>query len=680
MRLRHLALPLLLLPFLLLGPDGLSVAPKEGPKPPLAKKGKLEVFPPDRATLATIKERLAKLEKALAGLRKQGVRDPAYADVEVYRKAVVWLLEHNEFYDKNSAKWALEVLDRGLLRASQQARGEAPWLQQSGLSVVRAHRSRIDGSVQPYVITFPHDYASDRRKRYRLDVVLHGRNPKLTEVAFLYHNRGHQDAPKALSHVRLDVYGRGNNAYRWAGETDVFEALGNFLNVEEMLGRGNFIDPSRFVLRGFSMGGAGAWHIGLHRPDNFCAIGPGAGFTKTIGYASTLPAKLPAYQEACLRIYDAVDYAENVFNVPVVAYSGEKDPQIDAARNIEKELKRLGLSMTHLVAPGLKHDFPAAWQKKAEEEYAKQAGRERPDSPKEVRFVTYTLKYPSCYWVTLMALGQHYKLARVEARRHDHGFRVKTTNLRALRLDLWAGATREGIEVEIDGQKLEKVIPYQGRRGELAVYLEKRDKAWASVLPERLFVERQRRPQKVHNLQGPIDDAFTSSFLCVRGTGEAWHEATAEHAREELARFQTEWSKYLRGELPVKNDVDVTPDDLASRHLVLFGDPASNSLIEQALPGLPMKWNRKTITWQGKEYDASKHVPVLVYPSPLSPDHYVVLNSGHTFHARDFEGTNALLFPRLGDFALLELAPTKDDPRKVEVVTAGLFDDFWRLP
>jgi hypothetical protein len=69
---------------------------------------------------------------------------------------------------------------------------------------------------------------------------------------------------------------------------------------------------------------------------------------------------------------------------------------------------------------------------------------------------------------------------------------------------------------------------------------------------------------------------------------------------------------------------------------------------------------------------------VLIYPSPLAAGRYVVLNSGHTFRARDFEGTNALLYPRLGDHAVLKLVPDKKDPLAVEVVTAGLFDDFWR--
>ena len=52
---------------------------------------------------------------------------------------------------------------------------------------------------------------------------------------------------------------------------------------------------------------------------------------------------------------------------------------------------------------------------------------------------------------------------------------------------------------------------------------------------------------------------------------------------------------------------------------------------------------------------------------------------GHTFHAADFLGTNALLYPRLGDYAILKPAPTEKDPLAASVVIAGLFDDFWRV-
>jgi hypothetical protein len=188
-----------------------------------------------------------------------------------------------------------------------------------------------------------------------------------------------------------------------------------------------------------------------------------------------------------------------------------------------------------------------------------------------------------------------------------------------------------------------------------------------------------RRPQKVAGLHGPIDDAFTDAFLCVRGTGTPWHEVTQKYAEANLNRFREEWSKFLRGDLPIKDDVEVTPEDIATRHLILFGDPASNSLIEQVLSGLPLRWTKEQVTLAGKTASAADHVPVLIYPSPLNPRRYVVLNSGHTFHAPEFRGTNALLFPRLGDYALQRLAPSSKEPLATEVATAGLFDDFWQI-
>src|SRR5262249_45111414 len=149
----------------------------------------------------------------------------------------------------------------------------------------------------------------------------------LTEVSFLRQHDGARPAPKGQGWVQIDIFGRGNNAYRWAGETDVYEAVENFLAVERLLGRAALLDTSRTVLRGFSMGGAGTGHLGLDRPGQWGAIGPGAGFTPTRGYVKALPARLTPEQEACLHIYDAVDYAENAAGVPVVAYGGALDPQ-----------------------------------------------------------------------------------------------------------------------------------------------------------------------------------------------------------------------------------------------------------------------------------------------------------------------------------------------------------------
>jgi hypothetical protein len=280
--------------------------------------------------------------------------------------------------------------------------------------------------------------------------------------------------------------------------------------------------------------------------------------------------------------------------------------------------------------------------------------------------------------VEILRLEHHYEQALVDARRTVNEFTVTTRNVGALRLSL-PEEVLQPVALTIDGQEL-KVPPYTPPGGTSILYLEHREKEWRSVLPQKLAVDRLRRRQKMTGLQGPIDDAFMEGFLCVRGSSKPWHAATQKYADGTLDRFQAEWDKYLRGALPVKDDVDVTEEDLASKHLILFGDAASNSLIGQALDRLPLTWTAKTITLANDQaFDAAEHVPVLIYPSPFNTGRYVVLNSGHTFHAKDFEGTNALLYPRLGDYAVLKLKPAEKDPLGVEVATAGLFDDAWQM-
>jgi hypothetical protein len=363
--------------------------------------------------------------------------------------------------------------------------------------------------------------------------------------------------------------------------------------------------------------------------------------------------------------------------VPVVAYAGTEDEQMQAAKNVLAKLKPLDIPMTLIEGTGLKHEFPPEMQKKAEAAYAKWLEPGKSPYPAHVHFVTYTTKYPACAWVDVLGMDRHYERTLVDASQTDAGFTVKTANVRDLRLALAPGIPRQPIAVTIDDQKV-SARPAGNAGGNLQLYLARRDGQWTSVLPERLQTDRLRRPQKTSNLQGPIDDAFTGPFLCVRGTGQPWHEATAKYVEGDLKRFKEEWDRFFRGELEVKDDADVTAEDVAGNHLILFGDPSSNSLIAQVLDGLPLKWTKEQIALGDKTYPAGQHVPALIYPSPLNPQRYVVLNSGHTFHAKEFLETNAQLYPRLGDYAVLKPAPTDKDALAAEVVTAGLFDDFWQ--
>lgn len=77
-------------------------------------------------------------------------------------------------------------------------------------------------------------------------------------------------------------------------------------------------------------------------------------------------------------------------------------------------------------------------------------------------------------------------------------------------------------------------------------------------------------------------------------------------------------------------------------------------------------------------------MPALVVPNPLSAgaDRYLVLNSGHTFRGSDLGAFNDLLFPRWGDWAVVEVVPPgpAEEPPPDRVLEAGFFDEQWQVP
>jgi predicted esterase len=655
-------------------------APARGSEIPQKKKPKGEYDPPDAFVpsaeqLQQIQRKTAQLAAKIAELRKDKKNHELLPDVEIFLRGAENIVRFKEYYSKDSGKWTLDVLDRGLQRAEQLAKGETPWTQLATRNVLRAYRSNIDGTAQPYGVTYPNDYGKDPKKKWRVDIVLHGRNASLTEVAFINSHNGKKKVSPEQDWVQIDIFGRGNNAYRWAGETDVFEVIDAYFIGEANANRAFGPDLHPIVLRGFSMGGAGTWHLGLRHPYQWRVMGPGAGFTTTHGYAGKLvPDKLPDYQEKCLRIYDAIDYAENARMIPIVAFSGGDDPQKRAADNIENRLKELKIDgMTHLVKPGVGHKFEPDSFSRCNALWSKFAAKGRGEPAKKVSFVTYTTKACVCEWIFIHALEKHYEKASIDAEITVQGARVKTTNVRKLAvMDTRVGSMfidptpRAPFVVQIDGQEIKAEPRFMLG---LSVLLEKRDGQWRGL--DRIEFFENRDSTKRPRLQGPIDDAFTQAFVCVLGSGDTWHPATQKFLDAKVKAFKYDWAKHWRGELPTTGDYAVTPNDIKDKNLILFGDPSSNLTLAQIIDKLPLKWTKDEIEFAGQKYKASEHVPVMIFPNPLNPSRYVVLNTGHTWPSEDYAKTNAMLYPRLGDYAILRMDGS--------VATAGLFDEYWKV-
>jgi sugar lactone lactonase YvrE/predicted esterase len=627
-------------------------------------KKKASAWPPDATTQARLKERLEQLRQAVAELQQRGVAEDVWIEVALYAQAVAKNLRWEEWLHPNSVRWAEEVLEEGWQRAAAARQGQAPWRSTPGRWSVRAYRSRIDGSIQPYAVLLPAQFDLSQGGPWRLDIVLHGRDASLTETKFLAQHSGRVAVASPPDYIQLEVYGRGNNAYRWAGETDVFEALEALLRWA-----GARVDRQQVVLRGFSMGGAATWHIGLHYPCRFRVLGPGAGFTTTQGYVANLPDPLPDYQEKCLRIYDAVRYAENAYLVPIVAYSGAKDPQKAAADNIVDALRDFPwpVRLTHLVAPDLGHQMPPQWHDKAQAEYRRYLQQPPLTARDHLRFVTYTTRYHRCGPIEIMGLHQHYQKAVVDWRQTGEKLVVQTSNVRRLRLHL--PSSQQATTVILDGRSFrvpagKSVAQWLQQAGRWQWFHEGEDAANSTSLLEK-------RP----GLQGPIDDAFCERFHVVGPqTDEGWPAA-------QWQSFTRLWERGFRGELPRVTAAAYTPQQHIG-HLVLFGTPQSNPWIARLLPHCPIVWNDRELIVNAVRYDARHHVPVMIFPHPEQADRYVVLNSGHTFSEADLRGTNALLYPRWGDWAVLRIDPSPHaagSAPSATVVAAGLFDEYWQF-
>lgn len=656
--------------------------PQEAAAPAKPKPTPLKPYPLSAEERQRLEARTAELSRAVAALKAADLNRDFVADVEVYHKAGQWLLEFPEdIFSQEEFQTALSVLDEGLERARQLRAGQAPWMQRPGRRI-HGFYSRLDGSVQLYQVRVPASY--DGTRPVRLYVWLHGRDQRNTEANFISRSwksaASHSDAAD-VGQIQLDVYGRWNGmAYHYTGEADVLEAI------EAVRERYN-IDPDRILLRGFSMGGCGAWHLALHMPDRWAAAEIGAG---------TWPRRylmdgFPPHQAGPIRIYDNIpEWSLNVFNLPLAGHGGENERgvsslpppppgtptrgQLESSIRVREQLERegfpsegdpyelraKGLDAFFFISKNTGHSTSPEVRAKLDA-FLKTYGDRGRITPDHLRFVTYTTRYNRHYWVTLDRLEHLYERAEINARRLNGGrqYNVETRNLQRF--------TLVGVEaaesLTIDGQQ----IRVQSAREHS---LEKIGGRWTPV---------RSAPApglwKTHGLQGPIDDAFLDPFLLVRPTGKPWHAVAHQQAMRMLARFDRLYARHLRAHPRIKRDRDVTADDVRRYNLILFGDPGSNAWIARVLPRLPIAWSQRALRVGGQTFSPADHLPALVYPHPLNPGRYVVLNTGFTFDDPDYGGEYPL--PRLGDYAVLRAQEGAEWP---EVVLAGLFDERWRFP
>ncbi|MCB1230334.1 MAG: prolyl oligopeptidase family serine peptidase [Verrucomicrobiae bacterium] len=611
-------------------------------------------------TLVTFDKRL---EEFLENAWSVG-NHPLAPDVEVFGKAVKLALRHGEIYSEKELPLLTEMLDLGEERLAQLEKETTPWTDQRGL-VVRGYRSRIDGSVQPYGIEIPEKL--DLTKPVPMLVWLHGRGDKTTDIHFIKRCLGKSQAlggkvPDQQEAIIVHPFGRHCVGWKHAGEIDVFEVI-------EQMKAHYPIDPDRIALAGFSMGGAGAWHIGAHYTDHFCAIHTGAGFAETARYNGLTPETYPSIVEQTLwKVYDVPNYVRNFSNVPFLAYSGEVDKQKQAADLMAEAFAAEGMEMRHVIGPGMGHKYHDDSVKEIWAWLEECWKKGRPKAPKSVHLQTETPRYGKMFWVRALGQEKIWQDTRIDAEKTGASeIELKTKNVALLQIDDPEGKDLAGTSLTLDGQKLKVESPGFPVS---SVRLQKADNgSWEWGEPEAL--------RKVAGLQGPIDDAFLEPFVVAGQSSPSANAKVERWTKFEFSHFAERWLALMRGELPVRDVEEVNSVDVKEKNLILWGDPTTNPLIAEMADGLPVKWEDGKIRLGDQSWSAADHVAAFVFPNPLNPERYVVINSGLTFR-EGHDRTNSLQNPKLGDWAIIALDTDPDAEKPGRIEANGFFDVDWK--
>lgn len=196
--------------------------------------------------------------------------------------------------------------------------GVDPLINRTGF-VRKAFRSKLDNTLQPYVVSVPADF--DKSKKYPLLVYLHGSESYET-------NLPNYLIPEGF--IAVSPFGRGtSNAFtRDNAQEDIAEAIDAV--------REDFpIDDTRILLTGFSMGGYGVYRTYFETPQKYRAIaifsgGPSLGKN----YAKGLPA--PDFMDE----KNLIPFK----GVPVFIFHGEKDRNVSFAvtKELMSKLEKIG--------------------------------------------------------------------------------------------------------------------------------------------------------------------------------------------------------------------------------------------------------------------------------------------------------------------------------------------------
>ncbi|MBN8614075.1 MAG: extensin family protein [Deltaproteobacteria bacterium] len=617
-----------------------------------------------QAEIAELREQV----DALRANRPPNVSEGALVSLD-YSLDVATRIERQ--FGEESEQWRTRV-ERYLAIAQQ---GRDPYLEQSGRITNRGYDSPISTVRQGYAVYLPPDY--DPSRRYPLLVMLHGgsSNGNLFLGVVLGNNMDWLTYDEHLwdeytprwspDWIVVAPDGFGQVLWRWMGEADI-------LAVVDDVQRHYAVDADRVVLGGLSNGGLGSYAVGMRHAWRFSQVTAIAGAPSWLQYTGGSPTR---QETATMTAWSGMHLAENSVNTDFRFFHGTQDPgpmRPAFVREMEAHMTELGLT------PNVRwfehgHDLLYLVHRHGRV-YPEMARVTRNRRPEEVRVVTGDYRANRQHWVTVTRIEQYPELARVVARATDGALTVQTTNTLELSLDLRDAPIGAGNTLRIDVDGAEVYAGGRGALGHLVRAHRGEDGRWRlGRLPRVDGLE------KVPGLSGPLTDPYRDGMIHVYGTQVA--EQT-EALRTSAQRGARGWPLWLwNHQQRVVADTEVTDEMMRSSHLVLYGTPGSNAVIERIQERLPIHVASDAIVVGTQRITGTELGTRFVFPNPEAPGRYVIVQEGQTVAAVN-RGHNLPDF--LPDWVVYDPRSSARRARLISgrngQVAMGYFDRFWRVP
>lgn len=527
-------------------------------------------------------------------------------------------------------------------------KGVAPDLGTHG-RLERAYLSPIDTSPQPYILYVPETY--DGAEPFGLLVYLHGYSPDLNKenwVRYMYADVLDDYCTKA-GYIMLMPFARSNTDFQGIGEDDVMLTLDKVM-------RDYNIDPDRVVMSGYSMGGMGAWTIAGHYPHRFAAVLAMAGRGDFYLWKRIGPEDLPPFRRKLAEMEFAANMQVNYTHLPIFLMHGSADwgISVEQSRKMYACMKERGFDVQYVELEGEGHFFFYRQAQAREDLVQWLKTRRLVRAPRSIAHRTYSLKFNRAYWAEILGIEDWDEAAELACEVNEAGdaITVTTKNVLALRLKppkelapdpgklrvVWNGKT---VAAEIDGD---------GRfcLGQL----------------------RAHNLVKTPSLCGNLREAYAAPFVMVYGGEEHGkaHSLALEGARD--------WERLAKGTPRLLPADQVDEQTIEDYNLVLYGTPEDNPIIARIMPELPIKIRDGFYVVGERQYDATQFGLSMIYPNPLRPTRYVVVNSGIPWGRGVAENHKYDMLP---DFTIFNEEKAEDNTESNRCVCAGFFNQYWEL-